>query len=700
MEGDMSIDKKEPIRDGSDDSMDSTPEAEAGIPQDSNPGQQKRKGGRKPIYATSEERKQRNRQAQAAFRERRTEYIKQLEETIRVHETNLHNLQTAHRSAADECLMLRYKNSLLERILLEKGIDVQAELRAKTGSPHLGPTHMPQNMAQAPTVQRAIMNRHHQARRSNSNIAPKMEPGISLQNNLSPQSRPTPPSHASSPTSNSPGFTQPGVMTPPGSDSQIQHKQRLQPAKLPAHHGLSPSAEILPNIGAIGNTIDSVSTEQEYDAQADMVDDQDPSESSGPGPYPEHLSGPHQHQMNQHTLGQAQMARQPQTQGFQMGSTPQGFNSMPQLLDPYDPMLDMDQPPQEALDRKMSSDTIVSKNLYELLGNTHDEDSDKEPEPPVKVVDKTPARTTKRNAPAEAPSRGHVVADGRGSRRGGLNGNEGAFRDRNAGSAANRGKPTEDGHQDRRQQGAYDGRGGRGNRGGRQFDRHSRAVGGESEKQAGHGWGANEGGAELADEQAGETIAKADQKEALTGDGEATPIDATAAATEPAVEAEPEDNSISYADYLAQQAEKKLALGSGVPEARKPNEGSKEDKKWAKAKPITKEEEEEFITGSQGKAKRERERKPKQVVEIDHGFVEAPEQRGGRGGFRGGRGRGSDGSSRGSRGGESRGGRGDGGRGRGRGDNSRGGPRSLPRGGAGAASINTDDPNAFPSLGS
>jgi hypothetical protein len=30
-------------------------------------------------------------------------------------------LQQSHRSAADECLMLRYKNSLLERILLEKG---------------------------------------------------------------------------------------------------------------------------------------------------------------------------------------------------------------------------------------------------------------------------------------------------------------------------------------------------------------------------------------------------------------------------------------------------------------------------------------------------------------------------------------------------------------------------------------------------
>ena len=75
------------------------------------------------IYATSEERKQRNRQAQAAFRERRTEYIKQLEATIKHQEETLQNLQQSHRSAADECLMLRYKNSLLERILLEKGQD-------------------------------------------------------------------------------------------------------------------------------------------------------------------------------------------------------------------------------------------------------------------------------------------------------------------------------------------------------------------------------------------------------------------------------------------------------------------------------------------------------------------------------------------------------------------------------------------------
>lgn len=50
----MSIDKKEPDREGSDDSMGSTPDAEAGVPQDhqdhpDHVGQPKRKGGRKPV---------------------------------------------------------------------------------------------------------------------------------------------------------------------------------------------------------------------------------------------------------------------------------------------------------------------------------------------------------------------------------------------------------------------------------------------------------------------------------------------------------------------------------------------------------------------------------------------------------------------------------------------------------------------------
>jgi hypothetical protein len=108
---------------------------------------------------------------------------------------------------------------------------------------------MPQNMAQPPTVQRAIMNRHHQARRSvNSNIAPKLEPvggGLGhhsvAHSNASPQSRPTPSSQHSSSNPNSPGFQQPGgVMTPPASDSQIQQQQQRihQALKPQMNHGL------------------------------------------------------------------------------------------------------------------------------------------------------------------------------------------------------------------------------------------------------------------------------------------------------------------------------------------------------------------------------------------------------------------------------------------------------------------------------
>lgn len=85
---------------------------------------------------------------------------------------------------------------------------------------------MPQTMAQPPTVQRAIMNRHNQNRRS-IGLPPKLEP-ISAPHSQtsmqSPQSRPTPSSLASSPTSLSPGFQ--GVMTPPASDSQMQHQPR------------------------------------------------------------------------------------------------------------------------------------------------------------------------------------------------------------------------------------------------------------------------------------------------------------------------------------------------------------------------------------------------------------------------------------------------------------------------------------------
>ena len=56
----------------------------------------------------------------------------------------------------------------------------------------------------------------------------------------------------------------------------------------------------------------------------------------------------------------------------------------------------------------------------------------------------------------------------------------------------------------------------------------------EHEKQAAHGWGGNDGNAELADEQAGEAIAKQDEKAAVTEDAQAE------------AEPEPEDKTKSY----------------------------------------------------------------------------------------------------------------------------------------------------------
>ncbi|KAI0527750.1 hypothetical protein F5B22DRAFT_582170 [Xylaria bambusicola] len=316
--------------------------------------------------------------------------------------------------------------------------------------------------------------------------------------------------------------------------------------------------------------------------------------------------------------------------------------------------------------------SVASKNLFALLGN--DEEDDK-PSGPVKTVEKTLPRTTKRNVEPQAPTKPTGTAS---TRRSGPGGNEGAFRDRNAGHSANQRKPTDEvprGSQ-RGGRGARE-RGGRGGRFPRdRDDRHSKGLPtGGSEKQAAQSWGAAEGGAEAKDEQAGEEIAQTELKEATAEDAE-----------EVATPAEPEDKNVSYADYLAQQAEKKLALGDNL-EIRKPNEGSKVDKKWASAKPLEKEED-DFIAGTGGKAKRERERKAKQLVEIDNRFVESERPRGGRGG----------------RGGARGGARGDGrGRGEGRGRGGRGDFRGEFRGGRPAgrenASINTSDESAFPSLG-
>jgi hypothetical protein len=62
---------------------------------------QKRKAGRKPVYKTAQERRDRNRKAQLDFRARRSAYIARLEESYRSLEKVVVELQVSNRAAND-----------------------------------------------------------------------------------------------------------------------------------------------------------------------------------------------------------------------------------------------------------------------------------------------------------------------------------------------------------------------------------------------------------------------------------------------------------------------------------------------------------------------------------------------------------------------------------------------------------------------
>lgn len=68
-----------------------------------------------------ERRRQLNRRAQKAFRERRSEHMAHLEVAMEQMKKELHDSQKAQSNAKEELLMVKYKNSLLERLLLENG---------------------------------------------------------------------------------------------------------------------------------------------------------------------------------------------------------------------------------------------------------------------------------------------------------------------------------------------------------------------------------------------------------------------------------------------------------------------------------------------------------------------------------------------------------------------------------------------------
>ncbi|KAI4742093.1 hypothetical protein E4T50_07509 [Aureobasidium sp. EXF-12298] len=330
-------------------------------------------------------------------------------------------------------------------------------------------------------------------------------------------------------------------------------------------------------------------------------------------------------------------------------------------------------------------------------------DPNREPEPPTKVMDKPVQRAGKRNAGPEAPAAAEAPRPaGRGGRNAAFTGSEQAFRDRGAGAQNNRAKPTDDGvRQDRHPRNAGEGgnrgRGPRGGRGGARgprtgrddkHDRTGHAGSNDHAKQAGAAWGHETGNAELNDEKAALADAKAEEaKEGIVSDVTAVDAEGVAAQETPAEE----DNVKSYEQYLAEQLEKKAALASTF-EARKANEGA--SKKFPEGKAFERDANENYVAPSAGKAKKQKERKDKNLLDIDQAWKEEQSQsqdsgfRGGRGGARGG----SDRPRGGPRGG-------------------RGGPRGgAPRGGAprdsapraarsSAAAVNVGSSSDFPSLG-
>ncbi|KAK6331098.1 hypothetical protein TWF696_003171 [Orbilia brochopaga] len=318
---------------------------------------------------------------------------------------------------------------------------------------------------------------------------------------------------------------------------------------------------------------------------------------------------------------------------------------------------------------------IASKNLFDLLGNDIEDDNDTPKAPPKEIVKKT---TTSKKVDLAASQVTSSFDSGRGGanrRRG--EGNDAAFRDRGNGRENNRSRPTDEtgGLRERGDRGNR-GRGPRGGRG-RQFDRHSATDRVDTDKQVSQGWGSNKGNSEWNDEQAGETIAQAEATEdptalaATEGEGQTEAVDAT----EPVPEPE-EDKTKSFAQYKAELESR--APVEELPEARRANEGARDNKKWATAKELVKEEDEEYFSGGRNKQKNQKQRKEKNVVEIDHGFVDPRSVR----------------RSSGDRGGR-------GGRGGARGDRPPRGGRGEYRGGRGGSrgGFNVSDESAFPTLG-
>ncbi|KAG0041964.1 hypothetical protein BGZ83_001068, partial [Gryganskiella cystojenkinii] len=176
----------------------------------------------------------------------------------------------------------------------------------------------------------------------------------------------------------------------------------------------------------------------------------------------------------------------------------------------------------------------------------------------------------------------------------------------------------------------------------------------------------------------------------LEGEKDALNEEETAAAApEPA---EPEVAVKTLDDYLAEKAAKALKLS--LPATRAANAGA-DNSQWKDTKVLEVEETGDFIkmrADSVAKAKKGKKEAKVLIKDIEVRYTEPAREPAPRGAFRGGRGGGDRGAFRGGRGGAAGGDRAP----RGGAASSSGPRRGGPRGG----SVNVDDTNLFPSLGS
>ncbi|KAF9132014.1 hypothetical protein BGW39_000945 [Mortierella sp. 14UC] len=320
---------------------------------------------------------------------------------------------------------------------------------------------------------------------------------------------------------------------------------------------------------------------------------------------------------------------------------------------------------------------MASSNMFDLLN-----DDAQDQEIKVPAVAKAPAPAKKAATPAASSTTNRPAAaggDNRGPRKEGAGApRQNRPRGDNYANEAPRGPrfdrvPRGEGESTPRTHGTRGARGVRGGRGGARhggFDRHSGTGIVDSEKKEHNRLG-------------DATTAPFEGEK----DAQETAQESRGASPEPA---EPEVAVKTLDDYLQEKAAK--ALKVSLPAARTANAGA-DDSKWKDAKVLEVEEAEDFIKmGKDSVAKSRKGKKEGKVLitDIDLRFTEPARDPAPRGAFRGGRG-----GDRGDRGG--RGGRGGARGGRGGHGHPSSGPR---RSGAGGASVNVDDTELFPSLGS